>query len=103
MEQVRRNRRETGRIEQFTNHNYLKKVYESVKVQFAVVRTDSDFKQHNHESPEQQQRNQEEKLRGAIQYVERMKSLGQLDNIKNTESYQLWLKWQEEKQNATTN
>lgn len=103
VEQVRRNRRETGRIEPLTNHNYLKKVYESVKVQFAVVRTDSDFKQHKHESPEQQQRNQEEKLRGAIQYVERMKGLGQLDNIKNTESYQLWLKWKEEKQNATTN
>lgn len=102
VEQVRRNRRETGRIEPLANHNYLKKVYESVKVQFAVVRTDSDFKP-QHESPERQQRNQEEKLRGAIQYVERMKGLGQLEHIKNTESYQLWQKWQEEKQNATAN
>ncbi|AKO30550.1 hypothetical protein A6046_05155 [[Haemophilus] ducreyi] len=103
VEQVRRNRRESGRIEPLTNHNYLKKVYESVKVQFAVVRSDKDFKQHKHESPEQQQRNEEDKLRGAIQYVERMRRLGQLDSIKNTESYQLWLKWQEEKANATAN
>lgn len=103
VEQVRRNRRESGRIEPLANHNYLKKVYESVKVQFAVVRSDKDFKQHKHESPEQQQRNEEDKLIGAIQYVERMRALGQLDSIKNTESYQLWLKWQEKKANATAN
>ena len=28
VEQVRRNRRESGRVEPLTNHNYLKKVYE---------------------------------------------------------------------------
>lgn len=103
VEQVRRNRRESGRIEPLANHNYLKKVYESVKVQFAVVRSDKDFKQHKHESPEQAARNDEDKLRGAIQYVERMRALGQLDSIKNTESYQLWLRWQEKKANATAN
>lgn len=103
VEQVHRNRRETGRTEPLKNHNYLKKVYDSVKLQFAVVRSDKDFKQHKHESPEQQQRNEEEKLRGAIQYVERMRGLGQLDSVKNTESYQLWLKWKTEKDNASTN
>ena len=97
MEQVRRNRRETGRVEPLSNHNYLKKVYESVKPQFAVVQNEGGRKEKSQESMEAQ------KKHGAIQYIERMRALGQLEAVKNTESYQIWLAYQEEKGNATTN
>lgn len=100
MEQIRTNRRETGRYEKLTNHNYLKKVYESVKPQFAVVRSE---KAANTDSLEAQQRQADQKKHDAVMYVERMKQMGQLEAVKNTESYRIWLKWQEEKQNATTN
>lgn len=99
VEQVRRNRRETGRCEPLANHNYLKKVYESVKPQFAVVRSEAKAVS----SLEQQQRQADQKKHDAVMYVERMKQMGQLEAVKNTESYQIWLKWQEEKQNATAN
>lgn len=99
VEQVRRNRRETGRCEPLANHNYLKKVYESVKPQFAVVR--SEVK--SADSLEKQQRQADQKKHDAIMYVERMKQAGQLEAVKSTESYQIWLKWQKEKQNATAN
>ena len=100
VEQVRRNRRETGRCEPLANHNYLKKVYESVKPQFAVVRSE---KAANTDSLEAQQRQADQKKHDAVMYVERMKQMGQLEAVKNTESYQIWLKWQEEKHNATAN
>ena len=100
VDQVRRNRRETGRCEALANHNYLKKVYESVKPQFAVVRSE---KAANTYSLEAQQRQADQKKHDAVMYVERMKQMGQLEAVKNTESYQIWLKWQEEKQNATAN
>ncbi|WP_346557003.1 hypothetical protein ABCW44_06885 [Mannheimia haemolytica] len=99
VEQVRRNRRETGRCEPLANHNYLKKVYESVKPQFAVVRSEAKAVS----SLEAQQRQADQKKHDAVMYVERMKQMGQLEAVKNTESYQIWLKWQEEKQNATAN
>lgn len=99
VEQVRRNRRETGRCEPLANHNYLKKVYESVKPQFAMVR--SEVK--SADSLEKQQRQADQKKHDAVMYVERMSQMGQLEAVKGTESYQIWLKWQEEKQNATPN
>lgn len=97
VEQVRRNRRESGRVEPLANHNYLKKVYESVKPQFAVVQNEGGRKEKSQEAIEAN------KKHDAIQYVERMRLLGQLEAVKGTESYQIWLKYQEEKGNATTN
>lgn len=97
VEQVRRNRRESGRVEPLSNHNYLKKVYESVKPQFAVVQNEGGRKEKSQEAIEAN------KKYDAIQYVERMRLLGQLEAVKGTESYQIWLKYQEEKGNATTN
>lgn len=94
VEQVRRNRRENGKVEPLANHNYLKKVYESVKPQFAVVQNEGGRKAVSNEAAEAQ------KKAGAIQYIERMKQLGQLEAVKNTESYQIWLKYQEEKGNV---
>ncbi|PJG86195.1 hypothetical protein [Conservatibacter flavescens] len=95
--QVRRNRQENGRIEPLANHNYLKKVYESCKPQFAVIRCD---KPKNAESP---QVDIDLKKSDAVEYIERMRNLGQLETVKNTESYKLWLQWKEEKLNATAN
>lgn len=99
VEQVRRNRRETGRCEPLVNHNYLKKVYESVKPQFAMVRSEAK----SIDSLEKQQRKADKKKHDAIMYIERMKNMGQLEAVKNTESYKIWQKWQEEKQNASAN
>lgn len=94
VEQVRRNRRENGKFEPLVNHNYLRKVYESVKPQFAVMQNEGKRKVMNNETIKA------DKKAGAVQYIERMKQLGQLEATKNTESYQIWLKYQEEKANV---
>ncbi|MGX3067696.1 hypothetical protein ACWIVT_11360, partial [Ursidibacter arcticus] len=77
-----------------------KKVYESNQPHFSPNGSGEKPK-YQSRSPEQQR--QDEKRYEAIQYIERMKRLGQLEGVKNTESYQIWLKWQQEKENATTN
>lgn len=100
VEQVRKNRRESGRIEPLTNHNYLKKVYESNRPHFSPSGSGEKPKNHSR-SLEQKQR--DEKRYDAIQFVERIRNLGQLESVKNTQSYQIWLEWQQEKDNATTN
>lgn len=98
VEQVRKNRRESGRIEPLANHNYLKKVYESNRPHFSPSGAGS---KPQNQSPEQARKN--EKRYDAIQYIERMKQLGHLESVKNTESYQIWLAWKQEQGNATTN
>lgn len=102
VEQVRKNRREGGRVEPLANHNYLKKVYESNRPLFSP--NGSGEKPKNQKlSPEQKRL--DDKRYDAIMYVARMKQFGKLDQIKHTESYQIWEEWQkqQEKDNATTN
>lgn len=101
VESVRRNRREGGRIEPLANHNYLKKVYESCKPQFAVVR--SQGKKVELSSEEQQARAAEQKRMANIQYVDRFVSLRGEEACKDLPGYQEWKQWQQEKANATAN
>ncbi|MCI7354465.1 MAG: hypothetical protein MSH39_12055 [[Actinobacillus] rossii] len=89
-----KNRRESKNIVALTNHNYLKKVYDGAKPQFAVVRNEQG-KQELH-GEQQQVRLAEEKRIGDIQYIERYANMGRLDVVKDTPQYQVWLAWKEE-------
>lgn len=101
VENVRKNRRETGRVEPLTNHNYLKKVYESNKPHFAVVQ--SENKKTELSSEERQARKQEEKRLANIQYIEQFVLLRGEENCRNLPGFSDWKAWQQEKANATTN
>lgn len=91
---VMKNRRETRNVVALTNHNYLAKVYEAAKPQFAVVRNEQG-KEHTN-SPQQQAKQAEDKRIGDIQYIERYANLGRLDIVKNTPQYQVWREWKKE-------
>lgn len=101
VESVRKNRREGGRVEPLVNHNYLKKVYESAKPQFAVVRSES--KKSELSSQEKQAREAEEKRMANIQYVEHFVRLRGVEACRNLPCFDEWQKWQQEKANATAN
>ena len=99
VEQVRRNRRENGKIEPLSNHNYLKKVYESVKPQFAVVRTERG---NTLSSEEKQAKAQEDKRIANIQYVDRLVNLMGEEKCVDLHGCSDWKAWKEAK-NASTN
>lgn len=101
VESVRKNRREGGRVEPLVNHNYLKKVYESNKPQFAVVR--SQGKKAELSSQEKQARQAEEKRIANIQYIERFVQLRGEEACRALPGFNDWKAWQQEKANATTN
>lgn len=101
VEQVRKNRRESGRIEPLANHNYLKKVYESNKPNFAVVRSQS--KKAELSSEEQQARTAEESRIANIQYIDRFVRLRGEEACQNMHGFADWKAWQQEKANATAN
>lgn len=74
------------KIEPLPNHNYLKSVYETQKVHFAVVRTGKT------ESETMKAEQAElEKTRNAIAYVQRFVDLGREEVVKNSPEYQIWL------------
>lgn len=101
VESVRRNRREGGRVEPLANHNYLKKVYESAKPQFAVVRTES--KKPEYTTEEKQARKTEESRIANIQYIDRFVRLRGEEACQNMHGFADWKAWQQEIANATTN
>lgn len=98
VESVRRNRREGGRVEPLANHNYLKKVYESAKPQFAVVRTES--KKPEYTTEEKQARKAEESRIANIQYIDRFVRLRGEAACQNLHGFEDWKQWQQEKANA---
>ena len=95
VEQVRKNRRETGRCEPLANHNYLKKVYESNKLMFAPT--------NRSKSVTPVQRLEEDKKRSAIEYIQRLVGLGQEEHVKHLPEYKIWQKWKQEQENVRTN
>lgn len=99
VEQVRKNRRENGRIEPLVNHNYLKKVYESNRPNFAVVRSAKE----KLSSQEQQIRQQEDERANRIAFVDRFVRLQGEEKCQHLHGFDEWKQWQQEKQNATTN
>lgn len=101
VEQVRKNRREGGRIEPLVNHNYLKKVYESCKPQFAVVRGDSKKEEFN--SQEKQAREAEDIRIANIQYIDRFVMIKGEAACRDMHGFADWKKWKQERLNATTN
>lgn len=100
VEQVRKNRRESGRIEPLNSHNYLRKVYESNKPQFAVVRKEGKVELN---SQEKQAREAEEKRIANIQYIERYVNIKGEAACREMYGFEDWKQWQQEKANATTN
>lgn len=74
------------KIEPLPNHNYLKSVYETQKVHFAVVRTSKT--ENEIQKAEQAEL---EKTRNAIAYVQRFVDLGLEDKVINSPQYQIWL------------
>lgn len=100
VEQVRKNRRESSRVEPLANHNYLKKVYDTNRPHFSPSGHGEKTKSNSTE-----QRRRDEERYDAIMYIERMANLGRLDDVKNTKSYQIWLAWKNEQggKGATTN
>lgn len=87
---IRKNRLEEmqagKQTESLTNHNYLKKVYKTQEVHFAVVRTGkAENETVNAEQAEL------EKTRNAIAYVQRFIDLGREEVVKNSPEYQIWL------------
>ncbi|GAB1661059.1 hypothetical protein [Mannheimia haemolytica] len=74
------------KIEPLPNHNYLKSVYETQKVHFAVVRTGKTER----ETMKAEQA-ELEKTRNAIAYVQRFVDLGREEVVKNSPEYQIWL------------
>lgn len=101
VESVRKNRREGGRVEPLVNHNYLKKVYESAKPQFAVVRGEGRKDELN--SEEKQARQEEEKRIANIQYIDHFVRLRGEEACQELHGFADWKAWQQEKANATTN
>lgn len=90
---VRKKRVNGQNAEPLTNHNYLKSVYETQKTTFTVhpvKRAETSAQQI-----------EVDKKRSAIEYIERWATLGQLDHVKHSPEYQIWLKWQEEKYGKT--
>nr|DAS55037.1 MAG TPA: hypothetical protein [Caudoviricetes sp.] len=85
---VMKNRRETRNIQALSNHNYLKKVYEGAKPLFAVVRNEQ-----GKSAVESAQKLAEDKRTDAIQYIERYAAIGQLEFVKHTPEYAIWLEW----------
>ncbi|OIT23279.1 hypothetical protein [Glaesserella parasuis] len=101
VEQVRRNRRENGKFEPLNSHNYLKKVYESVKPQFAVVRTEENNQVLS--SEEAQERAKSDNRTANIQYIDRLVRLRGEDECVNLHGFADWKQWQQEKENVRTN
>ena len=85
---VMKNRRETRNIQALSNHNYLKKVYEGAKPLFAVVRNEQ-----GKSAVESAEKLAEDKRIDAIQYIERYAAIGQLEFVKHTPEYAIWLEW----------
>lgn len=93
VEAVRRNRRESGRCEPLANHNYLKKVYESCRPQFAVVRSEKTTLN----EVEQAQKAEEANRMANIQYVDRFVRLRGEEACRTMHGFADWKQWQEEK------
>ncbi|MCK3654890.1 hypothetical protein A4G19_03640 [Pasteurellaceae bacterium Macca] len=104
VEQVRKNRREGGRCEPLSNHNYLKKVYESCRPQFAPSNQGRRVdKAPQYDSQEKQARGAEEKRLNNIGYIDRLVKLKGVEGCRGLHGFEDWQKWQEEKQNVRTN
>ena len=88
---VMKNRRETRNVVALTNHNYLKKVYEGAKPLFAVVRNEQ-----GKSAVESAEKLSEDKRTDAIQYIQRYADIGQLEFVKHTSEYKIWLDWKNE-------
>ena len=71
-----------------TTHNYLKKVYEGAKPLFAVVRNEQ-----GKSAVENAEKLEEDKRTAAIQYIQRYADIGQLEFVKHTPEYKIWLAW----------
>ncbi|MBR0573701.1 MULTISPECIES: hypothetical protein [Pasteurellaceae] len=82
VESIRKKRRDNRNLEPLTNHNYLKSVYESQRVMFAPSSNNNQTIQ---------DRLKEDKTRSAIEYIQRYADLGQIEQVKNTPEYQIWL------------
>lgn len=80
------------KIEPLTNHNYLKSVYETQKPHFAPSRDNAKPAEKSVTQAE------EEKVRDAIQYVERFIQLGREDVVKGSPQHAIWLKHRHKKQ-----
>lgn len=94
---VMKKRRDTHNMKVLTNHNYLKKVYESARPLFAVVRNEGKTEVKN------AAQQAEDSRIAAIQYIERYATVGQLEVVKNMPEYKVWLAWKVENENINQN
>ena len=95
VQSVTKKRREQSNVAQLTNHNYLKQVYETARPQFAVVRNEQGKVFYQDELSQAKQ--EADKKTEAVQYIERYATMGQLDMVKHTQEYVIWLEWKKEK------
>ncbi|QOF68318.1 hypothetical protein IFE17_02765 [Actinobacillus sp. GY-402] len=91
---VMKNRRESRNVVALTNHNYLAKVYDGAKPQFATVRTEKGNTELQGEAL--QAKKAEEKRIADIQYIERYAAMGRLDAVSHMPQYQTWKAWKDE-------
>lgn len=82
---VRKKRHNGQNYEPLTNHNYLKSVYETQKINFS---TSSAPKSQSNE-----ERYAEDKRRSDIEFIQRYINLGQEDRVKGLPQYAVWLEW----------
>lgn len=82
---VRKKRLNGQNYEPLTNHNYLKSVYETQKINFST--SSAPKSQSNAE------RYAEDKRRSDIEFIQRYINLGQEDRVKDLPQYAVWLEW----------
>lgn len=87
---VRKKRLNGQKAEPLTNHNYLKSVYDTQKNTFTTHPATRA------ETPKAKM--QEDKTRTAIEYIERYAMAGQLDYVKHSPEYQIWLNYKNQKE-----
>ncbi len=92
---VHKKRRDSRNVAALVNHNYLKQVYETARPQFAVVRNEQGKVFYQDELSQAKQ--EADKKAEAVQYIERYAVMGQLDMVKHTQEYVIWLEWKKEK------
>ncbi|MGX2947371.1 hypothetical protein [Frederiksenia canicola] len=96
VQSVRKKRLNGQNTEPLANHNYLKSVYETQKVNFVATPT-------NKPDNRPEARMAEDKRRSDIEYIQRYVNLGQEESVKHLPQYKVWEEWKEEQDGRKTN